>query len=74
MKIKKLFTAVAFIAILAAFAVPAFAGTFGEDYGEIPWAPTAPVMDGQMDDVYADGLFYVMDHLKTGCVDSGSYA
>ena len=74
MKFKKLFIIMASIAIIAAFAVPAFAGTFGEDYGEIPWSPTAPVVDGQMDELYEKGLYFVMDHLKVGCIDTGSYA
>ena len=74
MKFKKLFAVVAAIALMAATAVPAFAGTLAEDYGTIPWAPEAPVIDGQMDDVYADGLTFPIDHLQPGKLDTGLMA
>ncbi len=74
MKFKKLFAVVATVAMIAASAVPAFAGVFGEDYGTIPWAPTAPVIDAQMDDVYADGLNFPIDHLQPGKLDTGLMA
>ena len=71
MNFKKLFVIMASIAIIAAFAVPAFAGSFGEDYGVIPWTPEAPVVDGQMDELYENGLYYNMNHLEPGRIDTG---
>ena len=74
MKLKKLFAIVVSVAIIASFAVPAFAGMLGEDYGEIPMAATAPVVDGQMDDVYNKGLYFPVDHLRPGDLDTNVYA
>ena len=71
MKFKKLFAVVATIAIIVSSAIPAFAGTLGENYGVIPWVPTAPVVDGIMEDFYADGLYYLLDYLQPGCKETG---
>ena len=74
MKFKKLFAVIAFVAVLAVFAVPAFAGSLGEDWGEVPWVPEAPVLDGQMDDLYENALFFVVDHPRPGDPDTGLMA
>ena len=74
MKLKKLFAIVVSMAIIASFAVPTFAGMVGEDYGEIPMAATAPVIDGQMDDVYNKGLYFPVDHLRPGDIDTNVWA
>ncbi len=71
MKFKKLIAVAASVAMLAASAVPALAGTMGEDYGTIPYVATAPVVDAQMDDVYADALKITVDHLEPGLLDTG---
>ena len=74
MKFKKFFVLVACMAMLVTSALPAFAGMLGEDYGEIPMAATAPVVDGQMDSVYSKGLYFPVDYLRPGDYDTALYA
>ena len=74
MKFKKLFAVVACVAMLAASAVPAFAGEFGEDYGIVPWVAEAPAVDAIMEDCYNEGMHFYIDTLQPGGVDVGLVA
>ncbi len=67
---KKLFAIFAAVAMIAAFAVPAFAGVEGADYGVIPYVATAPVVDAIMDPVYAEGFHTDSFNIIRG-IDSG---
>ena len=67
---KKLFAIFAAVAMIAAFAVPAFAGVEGVDYGVVPYVATAPVVDAIMDPVYAEGFHTDSFNIIRG-IDSG---
>lgn len=70
---KKLLTVLVAIAMTVALAIPAFAGSEGEDLGEIPWTAADIVIDSVMDEAYLQGLHLEINENASDTLNTGLY-